>query len=91
MPKRRKNKKPRPEQRNITAIPRTANQGKYIEEIRKSSITICIGLPGTGKTFLAVSEAVKAIKAQEVKKDYHIKTSGRSGRNTRIPTRKNRG
>ena len=68
MPKRRKNKKPRPEQRNITAIPRTANQGKYIEEIRKSSITICIGLPGTGKTFLAVSEAVKAIKAQEVKK-----------------------
>ena len=41
---------------------RSVNQKKFTESIRKNEITICSGLPGTGKTFLACAEALRAIK-----------------------------
>jgi len=64
---RKKRKQPEPV-KNRTINPRTLTQSEYIQAIRNSHVTICVGLPGTGKTFLAVSEAVRAIKAQEVRK-----------------------
>ena len=41
---------------------RSRNQKKLTESIRKNEITIVSGLPGTGKTFLACAEALRAIK-----------------------------
>jgi len=55
-------------QKPITASPRTPNQHDYIKAIRTSFITFCTGHPGTGKTFLAVAEAIRAIQTQEIKK-----------------------
>ena len=45
---------------------KTIGQQKYVEAIRKNTITMGIGPAGTGKTYLAVAMAVKAFRAQEV-------------------------
>lgn len=45
---------------------KTVGQKKYVEAIRKNTIVICTGPAGTGKTYLAVAMAVKALRAHEV-------------------------
>lgn len=45
---------------------KTAGQNKYVEAIRKNTIVIGVGPAGTGKTFLAVAMAVKALKEKQV-------------------------
>ncbi|MCL2105566.1 MAG: PhoH family protein [Oscillospiraceae bacterium] len=46
--------------------PKTLGQKKYIEAIRKSTVTLGVGPAGTGKTYLAVAMAVTAFRAKEV-------------------------
>jgi phosphate starvation-inducible PhoH-like protein len=46
--------------------PRTVNQKRYVDSIRRHTITFGIGPAGTGKTFLAVAMAVAALDAREV-------------------------
>ena len=46
--------------------PKTLGQKKYIETIRRNTITFGIGPAGTGKTYLAVAMAVTAFRAKEV-------------------------
>ncbi len=46
--------------------PKTLGQKKYIETIRKNTITIAVGPAGTGKTYLAVALAVTAFRAKEI-------------------------
>jgi phosphate starvation-inducible PhoH-like protein len=41
---------------------KTENQKKLINSIKQKEITICSGLPGTGKTFLSCAQALKLIK-----------------------------
>lgn len=48
--------------------PKTLGQKKYIESINSNTISFGIGPAGTGKTFLAVSMAVRAFKAHNVSK-----------------------
>jgi len=48
--------------------PKTEGQREYIEAIKKNTVTIAIGPAGTGKTYLAVALAVKALKNKEVTK-----------------------
>ncbi|MBR1529467.1 MAG: PhoH family protein [Oscillospiraceae bacterium] len=48
--------------------PKTVGQKKYVDAIRKNTITLGVGPAGTGKTYLAVAMAVKAFKAHEVQK-----------------------
>ena len=43
--------------------PRGANQRKYLEAIEQNSLTFALGAAGTGKTFLAVAAAVRALRA----------------------------
>ena len=43
------------------AKPASENQVTYVRAIRDNTIIICTGLAGTGKTFLAISEAIRAI------------------------------
>lgn len=45
---------------------KTVGQKKYVDAIKKNTIVFGIGPAGTGKTFLAVSMAVKALRAHEV-------------------------
>ena len=46
--------------------PRTLGQRLYVDSLKQSEVVICCGSAGTGKTFLGVAMAVKALKAREV-------------------------
>ena len=46
--------------------PKTLGQKKYVEAIRRNTVTIGVGPAGTGKTYLAVAMAVTAFRAKEV-------------------------
>ncbi len=46
--------------------PKTLGQRQYVESIKNNTITIGVGPAGTGKTYLAVAEAVSAFRAKEV-------------------------
>ncbi len=48
--------------------PKTLGQKKYIEAIKGHTVTIGVGPAGTGKTYLAVAEAVKAFKEKKTSK-----------------------
>lgn len=48
--------------------PRTKGQEDYVEAIKKHDIVFGIGPAGTGKTYLAMSCAVEALKKQEVRR-----------------------
>ena len=41
---------------------KTENQKKLVNSIKQNQITICSGLPGTGKTFLSCAQSLKLIK-----------------------------
>ena len=45
---------------------KTMGQKKYVDAIRKHTITLGVGPAGTGKTYLAVAAAVAAFRAKEV-------------------------
>jgi phosphate starvation-inducible PhoH-like protein len=40
------------------------NQKKLVNSIKQNEITICSGLPGSGKTFLSCAEALKLVKGK---------------------------
>jgi phosphate starvation-inducible PhoH-like protein len=52
--------------RNKPIKPKTMGQRKYIEQIQSKDLTFSIGPAGTGKTYLAVTMAVKALRNEEV-------------------------
>jgi phosphate starvation-inducible PhoH-like protein len=45
---------------------KTVGQKQYVEKIKKNTITLGVGPAGTGKTFLAVAMAVKALRDKQV-------------------------
>ena len=49
-------------------LPKTLGQRHYLAALEKYDMVFAIGPAGTGKTFLAVVEAVKALKTNKVKK-----------------------
>jgi phosphate starvation-inducible PhoH-like protein len=52
--------------RSSKVAPKTVNQKRYVDAIRKSTISFGIGPAGTGKTFLAVAMAAAALTRREV-------------------------
>jgi phosphate starvation-inducible protein PhoH and related proteins len=48
--------------------PKTAGQKRYVDAIRENTLTFGIGPAGTGKTYLAVAMAVKALREKEVQR-----------------------
>ena len=46
--------------------PKTPGQTRYVQAIRKNTITFGLGPAGTGKTYLAMAMAVAALKRREV-------------------------
>jgi phosphate starvation-inducible PhoH-like protein len=52
--------------RSTKVAPKTVNQKRYVDSIRRNTITFGIGPAGTGKTFLAVAAAAAALARHEV-------------------------
>jgi phosphate starvation-inducible protein PhoH and related proteins len=52
--------------RATKVAPKTVNQKRYSDSIRRHTVTFGIGPAGTGKTFLAVASAVAALEAKKV-------------------------
>ncbi|HEY2441975.1 MAG TPA: PhoH family protein, partial [Streptosporangiaceae bacterium] len=52
--------------RGKTIRPKTLNQKRYVDAIDRHTIVFAIGPAGTGKTYLAMAKAVKALQAKEV-------------------------
>ncbi len=52
--------------RSKQVAPKTVNQKRYVDSIRKNTITFGVGPAGTGKTFLAVAAAAAALNRKEV-------------------------
>jgi phosphate starvation-inducible PhoH-like protein len=53
-------------QRGKEIRPKTAGQRAFVASIAKNTLTFGIGPAGTGKTFLAIVMAVRALKEREV-------------------------
>jgi phosphate starvation-inducible PhoH-like protein len=52
--------------RSLKVAPKTVNQKRYVDAIRRATITVGVGPAGTGKSFLAVAMAVAALSRREV-------------------------
>ncbi|MDT5254193.1 MAG: phosphate starvation-inducible protein PhoH [Mycobacterium sp.] len=52
--------------RGKTIRPKTLNQKRYVDAIDAHTIVLGIGPAGTGKTYLAMAKAVKALQAKQV-------------------------
>jgi phosphate starvation-inducible PhoH-like protein len=52
--------------RSTRVAPKTVNQKRYVDSIRRNTITFGVGPAGTGKTFLAVALAAAALSRREV-------------------------
>lgn len=48
--------------------PRSENQRRYLDKIEKHALTLAVGAAGTGKTFLAVGAAVRALRNGEFRR-----------------------
>ena len=48
--------------------PKTAGQKRYVDAIRRNTVTFAIGPAGTGKSWLAVAMAVQALHSREVQR-----------------------
>jgi phosphate starvation-inducible PhoH-like protein len=57
--------------RELTVRPydaRTENQRRYLEAIKKRTLTFGLGVAGTGKTFLAIASALTALRSGECRR-----------------------
>lgn len=52
--------------RGKAIVSRTVGQKQYVDEIEKNTITFAIGPAGTGKTYLAMAWAVRALKQKTI-------------------------
>ena len=68
-------------QRGKAVQPKTLGQKEYINLIKNNDITFGIGPAGTGKTYLAVSMAVKAFKRDEVSRIILTRPAVEAGEN----------
>lgn len=48
--------------------PRTDGQGRYVQALKSHDVVLCVGPAGTGKTYLAVGQAVSLLRSGAVKK-----------------------
>ena len=52
--------------RGRSVAPKTVGQKQYVDAIRRATVSFSIGPAGTGKTYLAVATAVKALETRDV-------------------------
>ncbi|MDR1506515.1 MAG: PhoH family protein [Treponema sp.] len=49
-------------------FPRSRNQALYVEGMRSHDISFCVGPAGTGKTYLAIAEALRLVLSKKMRK-----------------------
>jgi phosphate starvation-inducible PhoH-like protein len=52
--------------RNLKVAPKSVNQKRYVDAIKRATVTFGVGPAGTGKTFLAMAMATAALSRREV-------------------------
>src|ERR1700753_3934009 len=52
--------------RNLRVAPKSVNQKRYVDAIRRATVPFGVGPAGTGKTFLAMAAATAALSRREV-------------------------
>jgi phosphate starvation-inducible protein PhoH and related proteins len=52
--------------RGTSVAPKTVGQKRFVDAMRSSTVTFAIGPAGTGKTYLAVATAVRALRDRQV-------------------------
>src|SRR6201990_2591558 len=52
--------------RTLRVAPKSVNQKRYVDAIRRATVTFGVGPAGTGKTFLAMAMATAALSRREV-------------------------
>jgi phosphate starvation-inducible PhoH-like protein len=48
--------------------PRSKNQAAYVQGMRSCEISFCVGPAGTGKTYLAIAEALRLVLSKKMRK-----------------------
>jgi phosphate starvation-inducible protein PhoH and related proteins len=65
-----------------TAIkPKTVNQQKLVDQVKDNDLVFALGPAGTGKTYISVAMAVKALKTKQVKKIIITRPAVEAGEN----------
>lgn len=67
--------------RGLRITPKTANQKKLVDAVEKNDLVFAIGPAGTGKTYISVALAVRALKNKEVKKIIITRPAVEAGEN----------
>lgn len=67
--------------RGAAIKPKTSNQKKFVEAVKENDIVFAIGPAGTGKTYIAVASAVKALKNKEIKRIIITRPAVEAGEN----------
>lgn len=64
---------------SASIAPKTDGQQRYVEGIRNSDLTFCLGPAGTGKTYLAVALAVTLLKETTIKRIVLVRPAVEAG------------
>ncbi|MEO9482232.1 MAG: PhoH family protein [Ekhidna sp.] len=67
--------------RGTRIVPKTVNQKKLVAAVEKNDLVFAIGPAGTGKTYISVALAVRALKNKEVKKIIITRPAVEAGEN----------
>jgi phosphate starvation-inducible PhoH-like protein len=64
---------------NRTVRPRSEGQARYLRALRQDALVFCVGPAGTGKTYLAVAQAVAGLRRGEIKKIVLVRPAVEAG------------
>lgn len=67
--------------RGARIVPKTINQKKLVAAVEKNDLVFAIGPAGTGKTYISVALAVRALKNKDVKKIIITRPAVEAGEN----------
>lgn len=67
--------------RGVMIKPRTPNHKLFVDTVRKNDVVFAIGPAGTGKTYISVALAVKALKNKEIKRIVITRPAVEAGEN----------
>ncbi len=67
--------------RGSRIVPKTINQKKLVAAVEKNDLVFAIGPAGTGKTYISVALAVRALKNKEIKKIIITRPAVEAGEN----------
>lgn len=67
--------------RGFIIRPKNANQRKLVDAVKQSDLVFALGPSGTGKTYISVAIAVRALKNKEVKKIIITRPAVEAGEN----------